>query len=148
MNINFENSTKIPIKTDGLEKVFKRAAKLLKLPKETCVNVFFVSSAEIKKLNKKTRRLDAVTDVLSFPLFEKRPFKKGADGNVCLGDVVIDPEYSLKNAEKEGREKNGEVKFLFVHGLLHLCGYDHATEKEQRVMDVASEKILNNKKND
>jgi len=95
------------------------------------ISVAFVDKAEIKKLNKKFRQKNKPTDVLSFEL---RP--KGYPENL-LGEIVICPE-----VVKEKKEKILEV---FVHGILHLCGYDHEkSKKEAEEMELKQEKYLSN----
>lgn len=75
--------------------------------------VSFVSENEIRKLNKKYRKLDKPTDVLSFPLDEEL----GPDGNVRLGDIVI--------CKAIAKKKGHTVPFLINHGMLHLLGVHH-----------------------
>ena len=88
--------------------------------------IVFVSDAAIKKLNRQFRGKDYATDVLSFPALPES-FETEAQGN--LGEVVI----SLDRAQAQARENNltlaNEIQQLILHGLLHLCGYDHETDK-------------------
>lgn len=76
-------------------------------------SVFFVSQKEIQKLNKKHRKLDKPTDVLSFPLGADM----GPDGVVRLGDIVI--------CKSQARRKKHSISFLIKHGMLHLLGIHH-----------------------
>ena len=91
------------------------------------ISVAIVSPLEIKKMNKKYRALDKVTDVLSYN---------------DLNEIVI----CLAQAKKQAGENNNSVKremtFLFLHGLLHLLGFDHKTKLEMKKMDEISGKIL------
>ena len=75
--------------------------------------LFFVSSKEIKKLNKKYRNIDKPTDVLSFPLDQEI----GPDGVIRLGDIVI--------CKSLAKKKKHSVSFLIKHGMLHLLGIHH-----------------------
>jgi len=144
MRVEFENKTKHHLVPQKFAQLMRCGADVLRLPKETKVNLFFVDPAEIRGLNKRTRKINKVTDVLSFPLQEEKDYQKDVEGNVALGDIVINPDYSLKKAKTEGRKESDELFFLAVHGLLHLCGYDHNSDSGQVAMEKASKKILNN----
>lgn len=87
-------------------------------------SVAFVSDRRMKELNKFFRGKDSTTDVLSFP---NKPdaFEPDTDN---LGDIVISVEQAQKQAKENGLTLEGEVKQLILHGVLHLCGYDHETD--------------------
>lgn len=84
-------------------------------------SVAFVSDKRMKELNKFFRGKDSTTDVLSFP---HEPDEFDPENN-SLGDIVISVEQAQKQAEENGLTLDGEIKQLILHGLLHLCGYDH-----------------------
>ena len=84
----------------------------------------FVSDRRMKELNKFFRNKDSTTDVLSFP-HEPDEFDPDKDN---LGDIVISVEQARKQATENGLTLEGEIKQLILHGLLHLCGYDHETD--------------------
>jgi len=101
------------------------------------ISLAFVDKAEIKKLNKKFRNKNKPTDVLSFNLNEKG----------YLGEIIICPDVVKENAKKYGVTAKSETLKVFVHGVLHLCGYDHEkSEKQAQEMEVKQEKYLSNKK--
>ena len=87
--------------------------------------VVFVSDAAIRKLNRQFRGKDDATDVLSFPN-EPEPFEIQNQPN--LGEIVISAERAAAQAKQNGLTFNNEVQQLILHGLLHLCGYDHETD--------------------
>src|SRR5256714_12242404 len=87
--------------------------------------VAFVSDRAMRELNRRWRGRRGTTDVLSFPSGQDE-FEKAA--GLCLGDVVISVEQAAKQAAEHGLEFEGEVEQLILHGLLHLCGYDHETD--------------------
>ena len=88
------------------------------------LSVTFVSPGKIKALNLKYRGIDAETDVLSFPMYESaREFP--AEGPFILGDVVINPSRAFLQSKEHGLSLANEVRWLLVHGILHLLGYDH-----------------------
>lgn len=87
-------------------------------------SVAFISNERMKQLNSTFRGKDAATDVLSFP-FEAQPFEPESDE---IGDIVISAEQAQKQATENGLTLEGEIKQLILHGVLHLCGYDHETD--------------------
>jgi probable rRNA maturation factor len=82
------------------------------------VNVLLTSSTEMKSLNRRFRGNDKPTDVLSFP-------SEPDSGKQFAGEIAISTEIATKNAHTLGHSPAEEVKILVLHGLLHLCGYDH-----------------------
>ncbi|MBU2575997.1 rRNA maturation RNase YbeY [Patescibacteria group bacterium] len=92
----------------------------------------FASARESKKLNSKYRAKKRATNVLSFESAE-------ADE---LGDIIICPEIARKESGAMRAGFNWWVSYLFVHGLLHLIGYDHKTKSEENKMDKLIQKII------
>ena len=90
-----------------------------------------VVDAEIRRLNREWREVDAPTDVLSFSM---REGEGGALHPELLGDVVISVETAARQARASGRALEEELLHLAVHGLAHLLGYDHATADEEKRM--------------
>jgi len=87
--------------------------------------VAFVSDRAMRDLNRRWRGRVGTTDVLSFPAGQEE-FEKGE--GLSLGDVVISVEQAARQAAEHGLDFEGEVRQLILHGLLHLCGYDHETD--------------------
>jgi probable rRNA maturation factor len=87
-------------------------------------SVAFVSDQRMSSLNSTFRGKEATTDVLSFP-YEPDPFEPtGAQ----LGDIVISAEQAARQAEESGLTLLNEIEQLMLHGVLHLCGYDHESD--------------------
>ena len=86
------------------------------------VTVAFVSDRAMRELNRRWRGKRGTTDVLSFPAAQDE-FEKGE--GLRLGDVVISLEQAARQAAGQGLSLENEVEQLILHGLLHLCGYDH-----------------------
>lgn len=108
---------------------------------EAEISLALVDNKRIWELNKKFRKIDRATDVLSFPLvtdFEQA--KKQED--IILGDIIISIEKVNEQAESYGHSFDRELGFLFVHSLLHLLGYDHGTAEEEKEMFAKQEEIL------
>ena len=93
--------------------------------RRTSATIVFVSSAAIRKLNRQFRGKDRTTDVLSFP-YAAESFEK--DKGKQLGEVVISLQRAAAQAKQNGLSFSNEVEQLILHGLLHLCGYDHETD--------------------
>jgi probable rRNA maturation factor len=96
------------------------------------LDLTFVNDAPMRRLNREFLKKDKTTDVLSFPLWEKKVAQKG---DVFLGDVVISLPTASKQAKKNHKTILEEVMFLVIHGTLHLLGYDHEkSEREEKRM--------------
>ena len=88
--------------------------------------IVFVGDEAIRKLNRQFRGKNDVTDVLSFPS-KAEPFE--VENGSQLGEVVISTQRAAAQAKDHGLSFSDEVKQLILHGLLHLCGYDHETDR-------------------
>ena len=100
------------------------------------------NSKEIKKLNQKFRKKNKSTDVLSFPFYEKKEllFKLKKNKEIYLGDIIINLN-KIKN-KKNILNFRSEFNRLWVHGLVHLFGYDHKLEKDYRKMKMVEKSFL------
>ena len=85
---------------------------------ESAATIAFVSDKRIRELNRQFRGVDKATDVLSFP----------AEEEFNLGDVAVSVETAVVQAKENGLSLDEEISQLILHGLLHLCGYDHETD--------------------
>ena len=103
-------------------------------------NVIIVDSNKIRELNKEYRNIDRVTDVISFALEDDDTFN--LEDYRVLGDIYICLEQALKQAEDYGHSFKRELSFLAIHGLLHLLGYDHMSEEEEKIMFKKQEEVL------
>lgn len=132
------------------------------------VALSFVDDETIRTLNREYRNLDKPTDVLSFAMTERGDDEleivyedleeeevelEGLDEDDAegqetpvlaepLGDIIISIPRAVAQAEEYGHSVEREISFLFVHGFLHLIGYDHASEEEEKVMFAKQEQIL------
>lgn len=109
--------------------------------KKVVFSIIFVSDNEIQKLNHKYRGINQITDVLSFA-FEANVIK---DYNRvrALGDIYVCIPQMKRQALEQGHSEAWELSFLVAHGLLHLLGYDHQTQKDAQRMLTLQELILN-----
>ena len=118
------------------------------LDSKLIMTITFTTPEEIRKINKKYRKIDKATDVLSFPMFEKDELdEKIKSGDFpyedVLGDVIISIEKVREQAEEYGHSFERELSYMLVHGFYHLMGYDHIEEEDKKIMRPKEEKILN-----
>ena len=137
--------------TEEMKAAAGAAFGLLALEGECVAEVGYLDGEEMRALNARSRGVDAVTDVLSFPAldevmpltYENYPFEyDDYNGGVTLGSIAICPERAAEQAEEYGHSVTRETTYLFVHGLLHLLGYDHERDEDRKAMREAEEKIL------
>lgn len=125
---------------DKLQIYMEFVVKKLKI-KKGIFNIIFVTNEEIHKINKEYRKVDRVTDVISFALEDNKDIEY-KDFRL-LGDIYIAIDVAYKQAIEYNHSREREVCFLATHGLLHLLGYDHMTEEEEKEMFGKQEELLN-----
>jgi len=97
------------------------------------IELVITSNAEIQEINAEFREIDKPTDVLSFP-YEEMPFAP-------LGSIIISEDKVIEKAKELGHSSSDEFSLLFIHGLLHLLGYDHEVDKGE--MREKEEALIN-----
>jgi probable rRNA maturation factor len=121
----------------------RRAEKMLRHLEMRGVelSIALVGDEEIQELNRTYRKMDKPTDVLAFPVVEHVPPKPGKGSRPApeslegmLGDVILSIETGRRQAKTHRRPLLDELTMLLAHGLLHLIGYDHRTDAEEREM--------------
>jgi probable rRNA maturation factor len=112
--IDLENNTQFEIDISSLEKIAQTLTK-------KDIELLVVKNDEIQVLNKEHRKIDKATDVLSFPLDYDFP-------NMPLGSIVISTDFVEEKSKEYGHSFNEEFSLLFIHGILHLLGYDHEVD--------------------
>ena len=142
------------IGSDFFEELLKGALHVLGVPDNYRIDVELVSRATIKEYNAQKRGVDKVTDVLSFPALDYieplQPKDKEAarflldefSGLYQLGEILICRSVCVAQAHEYGHSVEREMGYLFVHGVLHLLGFDHVTDEEYRQMRDIEEKVL------
>ena len=105
------------------------------------ISVTFVSDLEIKKINYQYRNKNKPTDVISFAFEDNDDAIEENIGIRVLGDILIANDYCIAQSKKMGHSERREISFVFVHGLLHLLGFDHILEKDWDEM-VKYEKLI------
>ncbi|MBI2098144.1 MAG: rRNA maturation RNase YbeY [Candidatus Wildermuthbacteria bacterium] len=131
-----------------IDKAFLRKVALGVLKKEgkeaAEVSVALVGSKRAAALNKKYRKKDTVANVLSFPAGNERI---PSEGKEYLGEIVLCPQQVQKEAGKYGMIFKEALAWMFIHGLLHLLGYDHEQAQEAKQMEQKEHWYLSRVKN-
>lgn len=145
MKILFDNRTEYDFDC-GKENLIKNVAKAVleseNFSLDTEISFSIVSNKEIREINKKYRNIDKETDVLSFPLIDFENEEIPNKGTIILGDIIISIEKTISQAKEYGHSITREIAFLTAHSMLHLLGYDHMTENEEKIMFEKQESIL------
>lgn len=106
------------------------------------LSVLLVDAEAMATLHEKFMHEPGPTDVLSFPMDELRPGDDDETPEGLLGDVVLCPQVAESQARAAGHSAEEELHHLFVHGVLHLLGYDHAEPDEEREMVALHDRLL------
>lgn len=122
--------------------VLQRAAEAvlskIEAPVTAEATLVLTDDAELRSLNLAYLEIDAPTDVLAFPSGERDP----ETGNLYLGDVILSLERAAAQAAAGEHTIEAELQLLTVHGMLHLCGFDHAEEQGRRQMWEVQQHVL------
>ena len=135
MKVNFFNESNVNVRQ--YEKIIKNVFKTIGGKKE--FDVIFVNEDEIKRINNEYRKIDKVTDVISFANCDDPTWDKKSKE---LGDVFICIERAKEQAKEYKHSEVREFAFLAVHGYLHLCGFDHMTPEDEKIMFQKQDDIL------
>ncbi len=126
------------VSTAEIQRAAEALLRALGLPKAE-LSVVLCDDATIHALNRDYRRKDKPTDVLAFAL------REGPGGHLAgdlLGDVIISLDTATRQAKERGIASRDEVRMLLTHGLLHLLGWDHRTDAEDRRMRAETDRLL------
>lgn len=147
MEVSFENP--FGPEYDKLEARYNDLAKttfeLLKIKTNYEIDVSLVDDETIHEINRDYRKVDRVTDVISFAFNDDKDPKdpiKDPDIERMLGEILICLPQAKRQAAEIGNTLQRELSFLFVHGLLHLLGYDHMKKEDEDIMFPLQDKIL------
>nr|WP_144920429.1 rRNA maturation RNase YbeY [Paenibacillus bovis] len=128
-----------------VENILQYAAEIEKIEEDAELSVTFVTNNAIQEINKSYRGKDYATDVISFALEELGEDEiiiKGVEMPRFLGDIIISIEKAQEQAAEYGHSFDREIGFLAVHGFLHLLGYDHMNEEDEKKMFTKQNEIL------
>jgi len=152
INIQFDIFTvKAPFVTDIIRKCVEATLTAEQVPVPCEINVLITNDRGIHAINKASRDIDRPTDVLSFPMFQLTPGQLpdtwedylDPETEMCpLGDMCISLERAKAQAKEFGHSLKREVGYLTIHSVLHLLGYDHLDEGEQKKQMRAREETI------
>lgn len=117
--IDLDNQTTLPVDIDALEKIAEALST-------NDVELVITDDTTMRELNAEYRDKDSITDVLSFPL--ESPFTEQSLFDIPLGSIIIAESFVKAKAQEHGHSIQDELSLLFIHGMLHLLGYDHETD--------------------
>lgn len=112
--IDLDNQTNLDIDISALEIIAKELTS-------KDIELIFVENSQMQEINKEHRNIDKATDVLSFPMDFDFP-------NMPLGSIIISIDFISQKANEHNHSFENEMTLLFIHGLLHLLGYDHEVD--------------------
>ena len=104
------------------------------------LTILLTDNSKMKYLNKKFRNKNKITDVLSFPNLEPADLKKKTNTEIYLGDIAL--SYEIINRRSKDSNFNLEFDKMWIHGYLHLLGYNHKKYKDYKIMKKTEDKIL------
>ena len=147
IEVNYNNIEKLPNEEKLIKEVVEKVLLEEKVLNDVDVYITLTNNEEIHKINKEYRDVDRSTDVLSFPMYERdeiSKLKEEASDEVerILGDIIVSIEKVKEQAFEYGHSFERELAYLVTHGMLHLLGYDHMIEDEQKIMRKREEEIL------
>lgn len=148
MELDFVNNG--PSSYDAYEQIFEKlyikVFKFLKIKANYSTDVTIVDNKSIHEINRQYRKVDRPTDVISFAyLDDKNEVELNGSNSIPLGTILISYEKAEEQAISYGHSLVREMSFLFVHGVLHLLGYDHQTQEEEAKMFALQKEILGDK---
>ena len=146
VNVKITNKSwhkKIKYPNKYFNKKLKKISKIVKFfkGKNTTFTILLTNSLNMKKLNKKFRNQNKPTDVLSFPFFSSNNLKFIKQKKIYIGDVAT--SYEIINSRSKKKNFLLEFDKAWVHGLLHLIGYNHIKNKDYSKMNKIEKKIIN-----
>ena len=133
---NFENNYE-----QDFTAIIEQALKTLEIEDDVEVSCVLVDDERIHEINREYRHIDRSTDVISFAMEDNDQFYVEGMPRT-LGDIFISVDHAKKQAEEYGHSLRREMCFLFTHGILHLLGYDHMTDEQEKEMFDLQDEIL------
>ena len=143
MTVEINNESGSEADSTGLVRLAEFALSSLRIHPQAELSILLVDPDTMSAYHEKYMGEPGPTDVLSFPMDELRIPTEDDDPPVgLLGDIVLCPEVTSKQAAANGRTPDAEAEYLLIHGLLHLLGFDHADPEEKAEMFGLKDKIL------
>lgn len=124
-----------------IKKYYLKTLETLELKDDFDASLIIVGKRKIRSINRDYRNKDKETDVISFANIDSNDYDF-LDERINLGDIFINVDRVYRQAKKYEHSEKREFIFLFVHGLLHLLGYDHMDKKDEKIMFELQDKIV------
>ena len=133
--IDINNESGLEADELGLVALARFALAQLRIHPQADLSILLVDEKTMEDYHERFMDLPGPTDVMSFPMDELREPADDEEAPLgLLGDVVLCPTVTARQAAENGREPDAEAEYLLIHGLLHLLGHDHAEPEEEREM--------------
>ena len=143
MSTEINNETSWEIDGEEFAALARFVLEQLHVHPQAELSLLFVSADVMAELHERWLDLPGPTDVMSFPMDELREPADDEEAPLgLLGDIVLCPTVTARQAAENGREPDAEAEYLLIHGLLHLLGHDHAEPDEKAVMFGLNDKII------
>lgn len=141
--IDINNESGMAADEVGLVRLARFALSQLRIHPQADLSILLVDEATMEDYHVRFMDLPGPTDVMSFPMDELRePADDEEPPLGLLGDIVLCPAVTERQAAENGREPDAEAEYLLIHGLLHLLGHDHAEPEEKAVMFGLNDRII------
>lgn len=141
--IDINNESGMEADELGLVELARFALDKLRIHPQADLSIVLVDEETMAEYHERFMDLPGPTDVMSFPMDELRePAEDEEPPLGLLGDIVLCPQVTARQAADNGRSANGEAEYLLIHGLLHLLGHDHAEPDEKAVMFGLNDRII------
>ncbi|HHT13226.1 MAG TPA: rRNA maturation RNase YbeY [Propionibacterium sp.] len=141
--IDLNNESGMAADELGLIELARFALEKLRIHPQADLSILLVDEETMAQYHERFMDLPGPTDVMSFPMDELRAPDDDEDPPMgLLGDIVLCPQVTERQAAENGREPNAEAEYLLIHGLLHLLGHDHAEPEEKATMFGLNDRII------
>lgn len=148
LKLDFTNETKLKIGKAIFRPLASRFYRVLKTHvdkklsrRNGLIDLVLIDDKVMHDMNREYRRKNSPTDVISFAYLEITEHERGK-GDVIVGDIFISVDTAREQANEKGHTILEELKFLFVHGLLHCFGFDHKNDRQEKEMNAWAKKVL------
>lgn len=143
MTVEINNESGSEADSSGLVRLAEFSLAQLRIHPQAELSIVLVDTETMAAYHQKYLDESGPTDVLSFPMDELRPPTDDDEPPIgLLGDVVLCPDVTRKQAAEHRRTADEEAEYLLIHGILHLLGFDHATAEEKTEMFGLTDKLL------
>ena len=140
--VNFFSCVKTNFSAQFFQKLIRRSLKKLGFKKRGEISLVLTDEKTIRGLNKKYRKKNKSTSILSFVFPERKNFIFPVQPRL-LGEIIICPAKARAEARQEGVSFKTKITFLVIHGLLHLFGFDHKNKRQRKIMERMEAELIN-----